>query len=80
MGLLTTLLTLPVSGPVRGAVWTLGKVVDAAEAEFYDPAAIRRELDALEARLEAGEIDEPTFEAAEEALLDRLEDGARRGR
>ena len=64
MGLLSTLLTLPVSGPVKGALWTVGKVVEAAEAEFYDPAAIRRELAALERRLEAGEIDEDAFEAA----------------
>ncbi len=78
MGLLTTLLTLPVSGPVRGAVWVLEKVHEAAEAQVYDPAAIKRELVDLERRLEAGEIDEAAFEAAEEVLLDRLDEAARR--
>lgn len=80
MGLLTTLLTLPVSGPVKGAFWTLSKVTEAAEAEFYDPAAIRREIGALERRLEADEITEAEYEAAEDALLDRLEAAMARSR
>mgnify|MGYP006274253357 CR=1 FL=1 len=78
MGLLTTLLTLPVSGPLKGAWWAVETVREAAEAEFYDPGAIRAELAALEARLLAGEIDEDAYEAAEEPLLDRLEEAMRR--
>jgi hypothetical protein len=79
MGILTTLLTLPVSGPVKGTMWVLEKVHEAAEAQYYDPGAIKRDLVDLERRLEAGEIDEETFEAAEEILLDRLDEAARRG-
>lgn len=73
MGLLTTLLTLPVSGPLKSVMWVAQKIHETAEAEFNNPAAIKAALAALEARLVAGEIDEDAFEAAEAALLDRLE-------
>jgi len=72
MGVLTKLLTLPVSGPVAGAVWVARQVHEAAEAQVNDPAAIRRELAALEVELEAGRLDEAAFEAREMVLLQRL--------
>jgi hypothetical protein len=78
MGLLRGLLSLPVSGPMRGALWIASKIHEAAEAEHTDPAAIRHALRDLEAALEAGEIDEESFEAAELELLSRLSAGRRR--
>lgn len=72
MGLLTGLLTLPVSGPLRGALWVVRQVHEAAEAEHRDPAAIRRALAELERQLERGEIDEPTYDDAEAELIARL--------
>ncbi|GAA3486607.1 MULTISPECIES: gas vesicle protein GvpG [Streptomyces] len=72
MGLLGELLLLPFA-PVRGTGWVLRKVVDEAEKQYYDPAAIQAELRALEERLEAGEIDEAEFDRLEDSLLDRLE-------
>ncbi|MFI0775960.1 gas vesicle protein GvpG [Streptomyces sp. NPDC021212] len=54
--------------------WVLRQVLAAAEREYYDPAAIQRELTALAARLEDGEIDEAEFERQEDVLLDRLEE------
>lgn len=77
MGLLTGLLTLPISGPVNGAVWVLRKIAETAEAELNDPVAIRRSLEELEEKLEAGEIDEDSFEEAEAVLLNRLEKAPR---
>lgn len=77
MGLLTTLLTLPVSGPVKGALWVAEKVHDAAYAQLHDPAAVKRALAELERQVDAGEIDEDAFEAAEAVLLDRLEEAQR---
>ncbi|MEV4941521.1 gas vesicle protein GvpG [Streptomyces zaomyceticus] len=73
MGLLTSLLTLPLA-PVRGVTWVAERVLDKAEEEYYDPAPVWRELSELEARLVRGEIDEETFEAREDELLDRLEE------
>jgi hypothetical protein len=73
MGLLTTLLSAPVAGPAKGAWWLAQRLHEAALAERDDPASIRAALADLERRLDAGEIDEPAFEAEEERLLDRLE-------
>lgn len=82
MGLLTTLLTLPISGPVRGAMWVAEKIHEAALSEFHDPRAIKAALTDLERALDAGEIDDDAYEAAESELLDRLEaaQAARRGK
>ncbi|MFC9342536.1 gas vesicle protein GvpG [Streptomyces sp. NPDC057020] len=73
MGLLTSLLTLPLA-PVRGVTWVAQRVLDKAEEEYYDPAPVWRELSELEDRLVRGEIDEETFEHREDELLDRLEE------
>ncbi|MFF8386263.1 gas vesicle protein GvpG [Streptomyces kanasensis] len=76
MGLLGELLMLP-AAPLRGTAWVLRQVVEEAERQYYDPAAVHRELSRLAERLEAGEIDEATFDRQEDELLDRLEKGTR---
>ncbi|WP_028800053.1 gas vesicle protein GvpG [Streptomyces sp. 142MFCol3.1] len=72
MGLLSEVLLLPLA-PVRGTMWVLDQVVDEAERQYYDPAAVQAQLAQLEERLEEGEIDEETFDRLEDDLLDRLE-------
>lgn len=74
MGLFTTLLTLPVSGPIKTALWVNKKIYDLASAEYDDPAFIRKQLAALEERLVAGEMTEDEFEEIELTLLHRLKD------
>lgn len=71
MGLVGGILTLPLA-PAKGLVWVFEQVVAEAEAQYYDPARIRAELAEAEAALEAGEMDEETYEALERELLDRL--------
>ncbi|MGK4585247.1 gas vesicle protein GvpG [Kitasatospora sp. HPMI-4] len=73
MGLFTEILALPVA-PVRGTIWVLERVVEAAEDEYYDPVPIQQELVALENALLAGDIDEETFNQREDELLDRLDE------
>ncbi|MFC9462579.1 gas vesicle protein GvpG [Streptomyces sp. NPDC056637] len=73
MGLFTQLVTLPLA-PVRGVVWTVDRVLEAAEKEYYDPAPVQADLAELERQLLAGEIDEETFDRREDELLDRLEE------
>ncbi|MFG2222589.1 gas vesicle protein GvpG [Streptomyces sp. NPDC048644] len=72
MGLLSGVLLLPLA-PVRGVVWIADRLIDAAEAELYDPGVIRAQLAALNLALDRGEIDLPQFEREEERLLDLLE-------
>ena len=71
MGLLK-LLTLPVTGPVLGAKWALETVLDEAERQYYDEAAIRKEMLALEELHQKGRIDDASFERASDKLLERL--------
>ncbi|WP_432075294.1 gas vesicle protein GvpG [Streptomyces wuyuanensis] len=73
MGLLTQIVTLPLA-PVRGVVWVMDRVLEAAENEYYDPEPVQRELAELEARLLSGEIDEETFDRREDELLEMLEE------
>ncbi|MGW7101718.1 gas vesicle protein GvpG [Streptomyces sp. NPDC054838] len=73
MGLVTSLLTLPLA-PVRAVTWVAQRVVDKAEEEYYDPAPIWRRLAELEQQLLRGEIDQDSFDRQEDELLDRLEE------
>ncbi|MBA2810089.1 gas vesicle protein GvpG [Streptomyces sp. KM273126] len=72
MGLISEVLLLPFA-PVRGSLRVVRQVLDEAERQYYDPAAVRAELARLEQLLDAGEIDEDEFDRLEDELLDRLE-------
>lgn len=72
MGLLSTLLLAPVSGPLKGTSWVANKIYEAADQEFKDPATIKLALSKLEQALLAGEISEDTYDDLEEELLLRL--------
>jgi len=72
MSLLLDLLTLPVSGPIKGLIWVAQKVVEQAERELYDEEAIRGQLMDLELRYDLGELSEEEYLTGEEVLLARL--------
>jgi glucose-6-phosphate dehydrogenase assembly protein OpcA len=72
MGILTRSLTLPIAGPLLGLGWLARRIAETALAELNDPARIEAELLMLERALDAGEIDEPAFEAREAELLTTL--------
>ncbi|MBU0493734.1 MAG: gas vesicle protein GvpG [Chloroflexi bacterium] len=72
MKLLFSVLTLPVTGPLKGVVWVAEKIADQAEAELYDGDKVRGQLMELELHYDLGEISEADYLAREEALLARL--------
>lgn len=72
MGLLRSILALPVKGPVNGALLIARKVEEAANKELNDPATLRKSLERLERQLLSGEISEEAYDQAETALLLRL--------
>ena len=72
MGLLTKVLTFPVSGPVKGLFWVAEKIAERAEDELYDPKKIQGKLMELELMLDLGEITEEAYMEAEEELLELL--------
>lgn len=73
MGLLSALLTAPLA-PVRAVVWVAQRIADTADEQYYDPAPVWAALADLEDRLRRGEIDQDTFDRAEDELLDRLDE------
>ncbi|PDV98538.1 gas vesicle protein GvpG [Candidatus Viridilinea mediisalina] len=79
MGLLN-LLALPLTAPIDSVVWVAEKILDQAEHELYSPERIRQKLAELELALDLGQIDEATYEAAEEVLIDRLREARARMR
>lgn len=71
MGLITTLLTLPIA-PVRGVAWVAEQIREEAERQWSDPASIRAELADVEELRLSGAIDEAEAEAREDELVQRL--------
>ena len=74
MGIFVGLLTLPLA-PVRGVVWLAEIIRDQAEQKLYDPAAIRRQLAAVEEAHEAGELSDEEAAELEDILLERMMTG-----
>jgi len=72
MGLLSHLLFWPVTGPVAGIRWTLGKVQHVVEEELTDDSSVKQELMELNMRLELGDIDERQYAAEEARVMARL--------
>jgi hypothetical protein len=72
MSLIGEIVTAPVLGPFRGLLWLVETIAEHVESQLYDEDNIRKELVALEAKLELGDISEEEYEAAETVLLDRL--------
>lgn len=79
MGLLTGLLGLPLA-PLRGSVAVAEQVRRQAEAELYDPARIRQELERVARMRAAGELTDDEADAWEDVLVDRLMNAPRRVR
>lgn len=77
MGLITGLLTLPLA-PVRGTIWVAEQVRQEAERQYYDPAAIRRQLENVDELRSLGEISEEEAEQMEDELVERLMESRRR--
>jgi hypothetical protein len=72
MGILGTVVTAPVLGPLRGVMWLAQTLAEHAEKELYSEGNIRKELLRLEQQHELGNITLEEFEAAEGELLERL--------
>ena len=69
---LGTIVTFPVSGPVRGFVWILRKIKEQVDTEMLDESLVEQDLVRLSLRHDLGEITEDEYLVQETALLDRL--------
>jgi hypothetical protein len=75
MGLLSDVLLLPVTGPIRGLHFIAEQVKEQVDAEL-DPARraeqVQAELLRLSVQRDLGEISDDDYMAREEALLEQL--------
>jgi hypothetical protein len=74
MGLLSSILLAPFTGPVNGALWTIEKVQRVVEEQLTDDTPVKEELMQLQLQLEAGEIDDDEYVIREADLMHRLRD------
>jgi Gas vesicle protein G len=74
MGLLSNILFFPVTGPVAGVRWALGKVQSVVEDELTDDSSVKQELMELQMLLELGDIDDAEYLRREAVLMQRLRD------
>ena len=72
MGIIKHLLFWPVTGPVAGIRWTLGKVQRVVEEQLVDDTEVKQELMELQMRLELGDIDDDEYVRQETRLMGRL--------
>lgn len=72
MGLLSSILLAPFTGPIDGAMWTIDKVQRAVEEELTDDMPIKEDLMRLQLELEAGDIDDDEYVVREGRIMDRL--------
>src|SRR3954453_15650563 len=72
MGLISNILFFPVTGPIAGIRWALGKVQTVVEEELTDDSSVKQDLMELQMQLELGDIDDPGYVRREAALMQRL--------
>lgn len=77
MGLLSTIVTAPLVGPLKGVLWIVETLAEHAERELYDEGNIRKDLLRLEQQYELGRIGIEEFERVEGELLQRLNEARR---
>ncbi|MFF0267677.1 gas vesicle protein GvpG [Kribbella sp. NPDC004536] len=68
---MTNLLTLPLA-PVRATIALAEQIRRQAQAEYYDPARIRRQLEQIDELRDSGELDPDQAAAWEDELIRRL--------
>lgn len=72
MGLLSSILLAPFTGPWDGTMWTLDKVRRAVEEELTDDSPVKEDFMRLQLELEAGDIDDDEYLVREQAIMQRL--------
>ena len=72
MGLLSSILLAPFTGPWDGTMWTLDKVRRAVEEELTDDTPVKEDLMRLQLELESGEITDDEYVEREQVIMQRL--------
>lgn len=67
-------------GPIKGTIWVAEQLKDEAERRYYDPGAIRRELEEVAKARRDGRLTDEEATASEKELIQRLLYAHRRDR
>ena len=76
--MLFKLLSAPVTAPLNTVTWIGKQLAEQAEDQLNDTEELKRQLVALEERLDQGELTEEEFEELELDLVMRLQAAAKR--
>lgn len=74
MGILGSILTSPVLGPLDGVLWLARTIEQQANAERWDEGKVTAGLQELELDLDLGKIGVEEYEAREAMLLKQLKE------
>ena len=72
MGLLSSLLLLPVTGPLRGIQFVVEQIETEANATLFDEHRVQAQIMNLSLLLDQGEISDEEYDEHEAVLLERL--------
>ena len=72
MGLLSSILLAPFTGPIDGTMWTLDKVQRAVQEQLVDDTPIKEDFMRLQIELDAGDIDDEEYLVREAEIMRRL--------
>jgi hypothetical protein len=72
VGLITSLLLLPVAAPARGFAWVASVIADEADRQMAESASPSRGLEELAAAAANGEISQEEAEAREAEIIQRM--------
>jgi hypothetical protein len=72
MGLISKVVFFPVTGPVAGIKWSLGKVMGVVEEELTDDTPVKNELMELQMKLELGDITDDEYVVREAEIMVKL--------
>jgi len=79
MGLISSLFTAPLA-PLKGTVWVAERIQEEAERQYYDPGAIRRQLEQVAQARADGQLSDEEATDLENELVQRLMTSTRRTR
>jgi predicted metal-dependent HD superfamily phosphohydrolase len=72
LGLISDVVLLPITGPIRGFVALLKHIQAELDAQMLNEGKVQGELMQLDVRHQAGQVSDAEYEAQQSQLMDKL--------